>query len=180
MNHTKSAGLMKTKGFTLIELVMVIVIVGILAAVAVPRFDSFYAVKLAGAVRKTASDIRYVQQIAISRHTNTRVVFDTSSETYSAQQESSPGSGTWNNMTDPFTRGNLQTNFTTDAQYKDINIDSVDFGGAGQGTLRFNLEGVPENASGTDLVNDGTVVFTYKGNSNSITVTPNTGRVTVQ
>ncbi len=180
MTDRKSSSLMKNKGFTLIEVVMVIVIVGILAALAVPRFDSFYAAKLAGAVRKTASDIRYVQQIAISRHTNTRIVFNTASDTYSAQEESSPGSGTWNNMTDPFTRGALQTNFATDAQYKDIDIASVNFGGAGQGTLRFSLEGVPQNSSGTDLASDGSVAFTYRGNTNTITVTANTGLVNMQ
>jgi len=161
------------QGFTLIELVMVIVIVGILTGLAIPRFQSFYAIKLTGATQKVVSDLRYVQQIAISRHTNTRLVFNAGSEIYNAQEESPQGSGNWINITDPFTRSNLQVNFNTDLQYRGIDIASTNFGG----TLRFDWEGVPRNASGAPLTTEGSISLSYQGNNSTIYVTPNTGRV---
>jgi len=59
---------------------------GILAALAVPRFESFYSIKLNGAVKKVVSDIRYVQQLAVSEHTNTKIVFSAAANTYTAQK----------------------------------------------------------------------------------------------
>lgn len=176
------------KSVTLIELVMVIVLVGILALVTIPRFGSFYFLKFTATMKKTASDIRYIQQLAVSRHNDTRIEFDATANSYQSCYCNEPdgacatgscGSATnWSWITDPFTRGNLQLNFNSDPQYGGIDISAVDFGGTS--TLRFNWQGLPQNANGTNLSSEGTVSFSYKGNTNTISVTPNTGRVRVQ
>ena len=49
------------RGFTIIELVMILTLLAILAAVAIPRFSSYGATKQRNAVLKIASDIRYLQ-----------------------------------------------------------------------------------------------------------------------
>jgi len=160
---------------------MVIVIIGILAAVAVPRFNAFYAIKLDGAMKKVRSDIRYLQQLAISRHADTRIVFNTGGNSYTAENCNGSGASctAWSPAIDPFTRGSLLTYFNSDPQYGGIDITSVVFDGGGS-TLRFDWQGVPKNSAGISLTNDGSISFEYKGNSNTIYITKNTGRVRVQ
>ncbi len=161
-----------THGFTIIELIMVIVIIGILVSVAIPRFDSFHAVKFSGALKKMVSDIRYVQSLAISRHETCRIVFNSAGNTYSVYLADN------SLAVDPFTRGSLQVNFNTSPQYNGVDIVSADFGGVN--TLRFTWEGVPQDAGGVNLSTDGSVGFSYQGNTATVYVTPNTGKVRIE
>ena len=151
---------------------MAIVIMGILAVLAIPRFDSFNAIKLDGAVKKTLSDIRYAQQLAIARHEEYAVGFNSADETYRIFRlvDNSPAQ-------DPFSRQFLDPwlNFTTDSKYRGINIASVNLGGTQ--TLRFDWQGIPKNAAGVNLSVEGLINLTYQNNSRNIYITPNTGRV---
>lgn len=147
---------------TLIEIIMVITIVGIIAALAIPRFEPFFAIKLDGAVKKVAQDIRYTQQLAISRHENCVITFNTGTNSYNVLCNGVAA-------TDPFTHNALAMNFNTDSQYGGIDITSASFTG---GALTFNWQG---NASEA-----GSVGMNYKNNSRTISVTTNTGLVSVQ
>lgn len=158
---------------------MVIVVAGILSAIAIPRFQSFYYIKLNGAMKKVVADIRYVQQLAVSEHTNTKLTFNTGADTYTAQKYNQ-STNTWVNITDPFTRGNLSINFTTDPQYKMIDIDNTDLSLA---TLRFTWQGTPQegtDASPSNLTTERSIVFRYQGNELKVFITPNTGRARMQ
>ena len=165
--NVKSSLFPSPPGFTLIELIMVLVIVGILSAITIPRFDSFFAIKLDGATKKLVSDIRYTQQLAISRHTNSRIVFNAAKDSYVAEKEVPRGSANWVNATDPFTRANLSVNFSTHSKYRGIDIQSPVFGGGS--VLGFNWQGMPQFG--------GSVILFYRGKSRTISVEPNTGMV---
>lgn len=175
------------RGFTMIETIMVIVILGILAALTIPRFNSFYGIKLAGALKSVVSDIRYVQQFAVSHHADSRMEFDTTANSYRAcycnEADGACGSGScsnganWSAIPDPFTRSGLRMNFASDPQYRGIVISSPSFNGS---TLRFNWQGIPKDGGGTNLANEGSVVFSYQGNSETIYVSPATGRIRTQ
>ena len=161
------------KGFTIIEVIMVIVIVGVLVGVSMPRFNSFYAMKLNGAMKKMVSDIRYTQNLAISTHDTYSVIFDTTGNSYEVRRVSDNSFAV-----DPLDRGNLSVNFNTHPRYQGIDIVSAAIGGTS--TLRFTWEGVPQNSSGSNLSAEGTINLSYQGNSGIIYVTPDTGRVRVE
>ena len=158
------------RGFTVIEVVMVVVIVAILAALAVPRFESFYTIKLSGAMKKVITDIRYVQQMAVSRHTNSRIVFNPATDVYTAEEETAIGSGNWTKIKDPFTQADLNEDYKKDPQYSGINIVSANFNATS--TLQFDWQGVP--------LSNGTVVFDYKGNQKTAIVETGTGQARAQ
>jgi MSHA pilin protein MshC len=157
------------KGFTLVEMVMVLVLIGILAAYAIPRFDGFYSIKLDGNMKKIISDIRYCQQMAVSRHANTRIVFDPSADTYRAEEQPG-GAGIWSGIKDPFTRADLVMNYRSDPQYKGIDIVSANFNSSN--VLLFDWQGAS--------LSGGNVVFNYLGNIRTLVVANNTGKVSLQ
>lgn len=160
-------------GFTLIEIIMVIVIIAILAVLAIPKADSYYTIKLEGTARKIVSDIRYTQRLSIGKHEDYGVEFNTGADSYRVYRVSDNSTAV-----DPLTRGNFTIDFTTDSEYKGIDISSADFGGTSK--VRFTSLGVPQDANGNNLTSAGTVTISFKGSSKTIGITPNTGRVSIQ
>ena len=67
---------MDRKGFTLIELVMVLVLIGIMAAVVIPRLGTMATTNAAAFSDKLRTDIRYAQNLAMTRGKRTRVYFN--------------------------------------------------------------------------------------------------------
>ncbi len=67
-------------GMTFIEIIMVLAIIGILAAVMIPNFDLVSSPKAAaeGAAYLIASDIRYAQEFAMANRVSKTVTFSTS------------------------------------------------------------------------------------------------------
>ncbi len=77
--HFSGAGFQR--GFTLIELVMTIIIVGILAAVIAPRFSGSDIFRERGFADQVKASLRYAQKAAIAQRRFVCVVFTASSVT---------------------------------------------------------------------------------------------------
>lgn len=158
------------KGITMIELIMVILIISIISVAAIPRVQSFYALKLSAAAKTLVADMRYTQQMAIARHTNTRMSFSVAGDNYTVWEETPMGSSNWTMMKSPFTKGNYIVNYPTDLQYKGIDITTASFNGSANFT--FDWRGAPSS--------NGTVVYSLKNAVKTISVEAQTGRVSVQ
>jgi len=65
------------KGFTLLELMIVIAIMGIMAAIAAPSYIEYMAVRrLSGAARMVMSDLMRARQNSVNQNNNFRVIFN--------------------------------------------------------------------------------------------------------
>lgn len=69
----------RSTGFTLVELIMTMVVIGVIAAVAAPRFFDNNVFKLRGFADQVQASLRYAQKIAIAQRTTVCVV-DTATE----------------------------------------------------------------------------------------------------
>ncbi len=74
----------RVRGMTLIEVIMVMVIIGILAATLIPRFDFATSSRASvdGAAYMIASDIRYAQEYAMANRVSKSVIFTSGSSIY--------------------------------------------------------------------------------------------------
>jgi MSHA pilin protein MshC len=79
-----------SSGFTIVELVVVIVLLGILATFAVPRFFSKQPFSARGYSDELASAFRYAQKVAVASGCDVSISIDTSG--YSAAQRALSGS----------------------------------------------------------------------------------------
>ncbi len=163
--------------FTIIELIMVIIIIGIIAVISMPRFQAVDDMKLGAAAKSMIAHLRYVRNIAVARHQFVRVVFSPAGDTYAAFIADDI-SGPWTALPDPVTGSSLEVDYDDDHEYKGVDVSSADFGGSAE--LYFNWEGIPRDSSDTPLNSAGTVTLGYNSNSLTLEVTPYSGRVAVQ
>lgn len=158
-------------GFTIIEFLIVIAIIVILTVAAVIPIMSTRRVKLDGAVNKLMIDLKYSQQLSISRQVPCGVSFDIAGNSYFIFIGS-----TATKAIDPVTRDDLEVNYNTDSEYRGVSLVSTGFGSI----ICFNYMGVPykDVALTTPLGSgEGTVVLGYGPYSDTVYIEPNTGEV---
>lgn len=157
----------KSRGFTLVEILVTLTVIGIAAGIVVPSLLSSESLVIQAATRSIVADILTAQNEAVAHEAARVVVFNVPNNSY----ELTDGNG--NVLTTPWTDGGSGKdvmNLSNDPRFQGVHLVKADFGGSS--SLRFGVLGSPTSG--------GTVDLSFNQWKYQITVAPFTGRVTVK
>ncbi|MFQ5603779.1 MAG: prepilin-type N-terminal cleavage/methylation domain-containing protein [bacterium] len=160
--------LKRQAGFSLIELIVVIVIVGILSAIVAVNFNQSNASLQYGAlVQKLKIDIGYAQQLAATEGKGTRVYIDQSNNRYYLKWDD----GSY--IQQPVGEDDFIVQLGT-GDFSEVQITGTDFS---SGRLDFNTSGMPLNAGNTFT---GQLTVVTLNSAKRIKISANTGFLEIE
>jgi prepilin-type N-terminal cleavage/methylation domain-containing protein len=127
----------KLGGFTLVELILVVLIISIAAVIAIPMFASAADIQVRSVANCIAADLDYARGLAITRQKNYAVVFYPSSESYDIREAGG------SIIKNPLTNTNFAVNLAADSRVSGVNINSADFDSSLDYAITFDYLGTP-------------------------------------
>jgi prepilin-type N-terminal cleavage/methylation domain-containing protein len=169
MNRQQTFNSCRTSGFTLVETLTVVVIIGILSALMVPMLGDTSQSKLIAAANQVSADIGYAQIESISHADDLRlVIFDLDDNSYYIAPVNSPLTP----VTNPI--GNLPylVKFGSGAnrQLEGVTISSVSF--SDNNRIGFGVYGELDQAT---QATQATVTLACAGYQITVSIDPSTG-----
>jgi prepilin-type N-terminal cleavage/methylation domain-containing protein len=171
-------------GFTLVEILLVVIILGIASALLVPQIGERSDLQAASAARVIMSDLLYAQNHAIATQQYQYVTFNVPNQKYTLYSGTSSGPGTI--LTHPVYLTNYVMNFGASGQnsFPNVTLVSANFGN-NQPTIAFDSQGVPyyytaANSTNTAISGLGVVQISSGNYSLTINVAQDTGDISVQ
>jgi len=151
--------------FTLLELVITMVLITILTVTGV--FISFRSNKLIAAASKLMFDLRYAQQMAISRQVPCGISFNISSNSYFVFTNN-----TSTKANDPYTGENFDISYNS-GELKGISLTNTTF----SNIIKFNYLGIPSYNNGTALTRQENITLQQGSYTKKVSIEPNSGQV---
>ena len=159
-------------GFTLVELLIVIVIIAIAALTAIPMMSSAASVQIRSAANMLTADLEYAKSMSISRGQNFSVVFDKNTESYWIEDQSSTV------IPHPVKKGfDYVIDFKNESRLDKVDIVDADFDGTS--VVKFDYLGSPYNGSNNPL-NSGVISLQAGGTTTTVTVESVTGFISIE
>jgi len=159
-------------GFTLIEIMIVMVLLAILAAIIIPQASDTRQDAVIAAARMAAYDMQFAQSEAQKLDARVTVSFDTATERYTI-------AGPSGLLTNPATHAPCDIDPRTATGEPSLDITSAEFGG-GNPSVTFSPDGEPlQGGTEVPIANGSSVVFTCGNFSRTLTITPTLGKISV-
>ena len=176
----KYSGQHQKRAFTLVEIIIVVVILGIAAAIAIPMVSNAADIRVRAAANKIAADLDYVKSMAITHQKKYLAIFDESNNSYEVRVEPF---GLSDVIDHPVNPGPFSVDFSTDGNLDRVNIASADFdsGSSVSNVLTFDYLGSPYSGTTTPLAS-GQIILQDKQSGNFklyVNIEPVTGYVTI-
>jgi prepilin-type N-terminal cleavage/methylation domain-containing protein len=160
------------KGFTLIEIMVVVVIIAIAAMVVVPMMGTAGSMQIRSAANIIAADLEYAKSMAISRQKNYSVVFNSVGGYYEVRDPNGI-------IKHPVRKGfDYKVDFSSDSRLDKVVIDSVDFDPGSSNTVTFDYLGSPYSGTSNPL-NSGAIHIRAGDLTMTINVEPVTGFISI-
>ena len=178
-------------GYTLTELIIVVAILGFIAAIAVPDFSSTSDAKLRLAAEEVAGAIRYArsESLRTGEAYGLTISQETQTVTVDRYDLTTAPISTLETLMHPIDKQpydfNVSTRSTTQGVTISNSLDVFNYTGLGRRrSLIFDASGSPKWIVGSGpthhLLADGTVELSLGSEQINVSVAPITGRVTVQ
>lgn len=167
----------RRQGFTLIEVIMVVVILGFAAFIAIPMVSNAADVQARAAANRIAADLDYAKGLAITHQRDYTVVFVPSGESYEIRVEPA---GAGDVIEDPVNPGDFVVDFSADSRLDRVDVVSADFDADISNAITFDYLGSPY--SGLDTVNplnSGTITLQADNFTLTVNIEPVTGYITI-
>lgn len=182
----RRSGGRRTGGFTLVEILCVVIIIGIAGAIIVPQIQSRDDLKAASAARALVADLVYAQNMAITNQTPHFVAFDGASQQYTLSDD------TMTTLTHPINKTPFVVRYgpaagSSAGALRDCTLVSAAMVGMSSGTehatLGFDELGTPlvRSSSGTvETLTSGTVRVRCRSYDLLVVIEPFTGQLSVR
>jgi len=152
-------------GFTIVELVIIVVVISIAALVAIPMMSSAASLQIRSAANMISADLEYARSMAITRGQNYSVIFDKDADSYKIVD---PLGAT---IQHPVKKGfPYVIDFQNESRLSRVDITIAEFNG--DQTVVFDCLGSPDSG--------GTVILQADGETKTVTVEPVTGFISIQ
>jgi len=145
MKNQNTVKLGSGRGFTLVELILVVLILSIAAVIAIPMFSSAADIQVRSTANRIAADLDYARGLAITRQKNYAVVFYPASESYDIREAG------LSIIKNPLDSKDFLVDLTADHRISGVDIFSANFDTAADNAITFDYLGTPYKGNATPL-----------------------------
>lgn len=172
------------RGFSLLELLVVMLILGIIASVVVPQLSSSDSYKLEIASRELANALRFAREEAIRTGTPHGVDYTAATKLLQVYRLDTSATHQYD-VYHPVDKQLLWLDYSATGEQAPVQLDTVTllYGGSASNRtyISFDEYGTPRYLNGPiyEMLDNATFVISDAGQTSTINVSPMTGRVTV-
>lgn len=187
MNNMRDSTRTNSRGYTLTELLMVVGLLGIAAAVLIPQLTGMARLETSSAVRRLMADITFAQSEALAAQTYHRIHFFDDGSGYclvrvtEADFDAAYDPATADYVADPSGAvrgmGHYIVKYANDDRFGSVSVSDVELDDGGRSVTFDSLGGTVESP-GTPA-GEGRIVLTGHDAEFEVTIAPVTGKVSV-